>query len=132
VAAFVPGAARTSRVLLNAVSLPDLPYDYTALEPHIGKQTLEIHHDKHHAKYVSVTNEMISGTEMEGDDVTTIFMKAHAAGNQGLFNNAAQSFNHGAADLERQAAFFFLFLPPSRPLSLPSTLPPWQPSTGTA
>merc|ERR1719276_532776 len=79
---------------LAAVSLPPLPYEYTALEPHIGKQTLEIHHDKHHAKYVSVTNEMIAGTEMENDGVEDIFMKALEANNQGLFNNAAQSFNH--------------------------------------
>ena len=77
---------------LAAVSLPKLPYEYTALEPSIGKQTLEIHHDKHHAKYVSVTNEMIAGTEMENDDVVTIFKKANEAKNQGLFNNAAQVY----------------------------------------
>ena len=64
------------------------------LEPKIGKQTLEIHHDKHHAKYVNVANQMIEGTDMEGDDCATIVMKAHKAGNQGLFNNAAQSWNH--------------------------------------
>mmetsp|Transcript_19834 Transcript_19834/g.40754 ORF Transcript_19834/g.40754 Transcript_19834/m.40754 type:complete len:236 (+) Transcript_19834:15-722(+) len=97
--AFVPFVAQGRGVLprakpLAAVSLPPLPYEYTALEPFIGKQTLEIHHDKHHAKYVSVTNEMIAGTEMEGDDVVTIFKKADAAKNQGLFNNAAQSYNH--------------------------------------
>ena len=64
------------------------------MEPFIGKQTLEIHHDKHHAKYVSVTNEMIAGTEMEKDDCATIVMKSHASKNQPLFNNAAQSWNH--------------------------------------
>jgi len=63
------------------------------LEPHIGKQTLEIHHDKHHAKYVTTTNAMIAGTDMEKDDVVTILRKAHGT-NQGLFNNAAQSYNH--------------------------------------
>ncbi len=54
---------------------------------------MEIHHDKHHAKYVATTNSMIAGTEMEGEDVVTILRKAHGT-NQGLFNNAAQSYNH--------------------------------------
>ena len=79
--------------LKMSVELPPLPYDYTALEPHIGKQTLEIHHDKHHAKYVTTTNTMIAGTELEGSDVVTILRGAYGK-NQGLFNNAAQSFNH--------------------------------------
>jgi len=76
-----------------SVELPPLPYDYDALEPYIGKQTLEIHHDKHHAKYVTTTNAMIAGTELEGADVVTILRDAHGK-DQGLFNNAAQSFNH--------------------------------------
>src|SRR3954464_13629952 len=37
-------------------SLPPLPYDYTALEPHIDEQTMRIHHDKHHAAYVNNLN----------------------------------------------------------------------------
>jgi len=91
----MPAAGRAMpKTTLAAVALPKLPYEYTALEPLIGKQTLEIHHDKHHAKYVSVTNEMIAGTEMEKDDVVTIFKKALEAKNQPLFNNAAQSWNH--------------------------------------
>jgi superoxide dismutase, Fe-Mn family len=39
--------------------------EYTALEPHISKRTLEFHHDKHHAKYVATTNELIKGSELE-------------------------------------------------------------------
>jgi hypothetical protein len=50
--------------------------EYTALEPHIGKRTLEIHHDKHHAKYVSVTNEMIKGTDLENASLEEIVLKA--------------------------------------------------------
>jgi len=46
--------------------------DYTALEPHISKRTLEIHHDKHHAKYVAVTNEMIKGTDLENASLEEI------------------------------------------------------------
>ena len=42
----------------------------------------QIHHDKHHAKYVNVANQMIEGTEMENDDTATIVLKAHKAGNQ--------------------------------------------------
>lgn len=90
---FSSRAASSSRVDM-AIELPPLPYDYTALEPHIGEQTLKIHHDKHHAKYVTVANTMIAGTDMEKEDVVTILRKAKEAGNQGLFNNAAQSFNH--------------------------------------
>jgi len=86
--------AKSASALSMKIELAPLPYDYTALEPKIGKQTLEIHHDKHHAKYVNVANQMIEGTEMEGDDTATIVMKAHKAGNQGLFNNAAQAWNH--------------------------------------
>jgi superoxide dismutase, Fe-Mn family len=59
----------------------------------LGEQTLRIHHDKHHAKYVTTTNSMIAGTEMEKDDVVTILRKAYGK-NQPLFNNAAQSYNH--------------------------------------
>jgi Fe-Mn family superoxide dismutase len=103
VSAFAPKFASAKAAQVNvdargntmkmAVELPPLPYDYTALEPHIGEETLKIHHDKHHAKYVTVTNSMIAGTELEGSDVVTILRKAHGE-NQGLFNNAAQSWNH--------------------------------------
>ena len=74
--------AQASSGLSMKIELAPLPYAYTALEPKIGKQTLEIHHDKHHAKYVNVANQMIEGTEMEKDDCATIVVKAHKAGNQ--------------------------------------------------
>ena len=96
VQAFVGGSARVSasgEVLKMSVDLPPLPYAYDSLEPVLGKQTLEIHHDKHHAKYVTTTNAMIAGTDMEKDDVVTILRKAYGT-NQALFNNAAQSWNH--------------------------------------
>jgi Fe-Mn family superoxide dismutase len=64
------------------------------LEPYIGEKTLHIHHDKHHARYVTVANDLIKGTDMEMDDVVTIIRKAHQNKNQALFNNAGQSFNH--------------------------------------
>lgn len=55
-----------------SITLPPLPYEYTALEPHISKRTLEYHHDKHHAKYVATANTMIAGTELENADLVTI------------------------------------------------------------
>ena len=45
-----------SSVDIMSIVLPPLPYAYDALEPFLGRQTLEIHHDKHHAKYVATAN----------------------------------------------------------------------------
>jgi superoxide dismutase, Fe-Mn family len=82
-----------STSLSMGIELPALPYPYDSLAPFLGEQTLRIHHDKHHAKYVTVANGMIAGTDMEKDDVITILRKAYGK-NQALFNNAAQSYNH--------------------------------------
>jgi superoxide dismutase, Fe-Mn family len=46
-----------------AYSVPDLPYDYAALEPHVDEQTMRIHHDKHHQAYVDNANKALDGTE---------------------------------------------------------------------
>ncbi len=70
--------------------LPKLPFAYNALEPVISKQTLEYHHDKHHAAYVNNLNNLIVGTEFENADLLTIITKADG----GIFNNAAQVWNH--------------------------------------
>ncbi|MGB3651975.1 MAG: superoxide dismutase [Rivularia sp. (in: cyanobacteria)] len=75
--------------------LPSLPYDYTALEPAISKSTLEFHHDKHHASYVSKYNDAVKGTELDKKSIEEVIKEI--AGNsekQGLFNNAAQAWNH--------------------------------------
>ena len=73
-----------------AFELPNLPYAYDALEPEISKQTLEFHHDKHHAAYVNKLNNLIKGTEFENADIVDIIMKSDG----GIFNNAAQTWNH--------------------------------------
>jgi len=51
-----------------AHTLPALPYDYTALEPHIDEQTMRIHHDKHHAAYITNLNNALQGTGSEDTD----------------------------------------------------------------
>ncbi len=70
--------------------LPDLPYAQSALEPHISAETLQYHHGKHHAKYVSTLNELIPGTEFETMPLEEIVRKSSGK----IFNNAAQTWNH--------------------------------------
>ena len=70
--------------------LPDLPFAKDALEPHISAETLEYHHGKHHQAYVNKLNDLIKGTEFEDAPLENIIKKATG----GLFNNAAQVFNH--------------------------------------
>ncbi|MEQ8603396.1 MAG: superoxide dismutase [Marivibrio sp.] len=77
-----------------AIELPDLPYGKDALAPHISADTLSFHHDKHHNAYVTKTNELISGTDLEGASIEEIAQAAHDKGDQGLFNQAAQVWNH--------------------------------------
>jgi Fe-Mn family superoxide dismutase len=78
-----------------AYELPALPYDYTALEPYITKSTLEFHHDKHHAAYVNNYNTAVAGTDLDSKSLEEV-IKAVAgdASKAGLFNNAAQAWNH--------------------------------------
>ena len=77
-----------------AFELIPLPYDSEALAPAISAETLSFHHGKHHKAYIDKTNAAIAGTELEGADLETVIATARGA-NQGLFNNAAQSWNHG-------------------------------------
>lgn len=75
--------------------LPPLPYAYDALEPHVSKSTLEFHHDKHHAKYVSNYNDMTKGTDMESKSIEEVIKATYNdSSKSGLFNNAAQAWNH--------------------------------------
>jgi Fe-Mn family superoxide dismutase len=52
--------------------LPDLSYDYNALEPHIDARTMEIHHTKHHGAYTSKLNDAVAGTDLEGKTIEEI------------------------------------------------------------
>ena len=55
-----------------AYTVPPLPYDYSALEPHIDEATMRVHHDKHHAAYVTNLNAAIEGTEWDGRPIEQV------------------------------------------------------------
>jgi len=77
---------------MSEFKLMQLPYDLTGLEPHISKETLEFHWGKHHQTYVTNLNNLLKGTDMEGE---TNLHKIITATKQGpIFNNAAQVYNH--------------------------------------
>ena len=72
--------------------LPELSYDYDALEPHIDTLTMEIHHSKHHAGYTSKLNNAISGTEMEGKSIEDLLVNHND--NPAVRNNGGGYWNH--------------------------------------
>ena len=77
-----------------AITLPDLPYAADGLAPYISAETMGFHHGKHHNAYVVKTNELIGGTSLENSNLEEIIVAAHKDNNQGLFNQAAQVWNH--------------------------------------
>ncbi|OHD66962.1 MAG: superoxide dismutase [Spirochaetes bacterium RBG_13_51_14] len=78
-----------------AFTLPDLPYPKDALEPHISARTLEFHHGKHHNAYITNLNNLVKGTVLENEDLENIIKKTSGdASKAGMFNNAAQTWNH--------------------------------------
>ncbi|MAW90468.1 MAG: superoxide dismutase [Fe] [Altererythrobacter sp.] len=77
-----------------AFELIDLPYEDTALEPAVSAKTLSYHHGKHHKAYIDKTNAAIEGGDLEGKKLKEVISSARGS-DQGLFNNSAQSWNHG-------------------------------------
>jgi Fe-Mn family superoxide dismutase len=80
-----------------AYEVPDLPYDYNALEPHIDEQTMRVHHDKHHQAYVDKANDALEGTEWADKDVNEVLqnLKKLPKDKQGpVRNNAGGHSNH--------------------------------------
>lgn len=77
-----------------AFQLIDLPYDAEAIAPAITAETFSFHHGKHHKAYVDKTNAAIEGTDLADAKLQNIIESARGS-NQGLFNNAAQVWNHG-------------------------------------
>ncbi len=78
-----------------SIEFPDLPYALDALEPHVSARTLEKHHGAHHRGYVDKLNAAIAGGEYAGMPLEAIIVAARANGDTGVFNNAAQAWNHG-------------------------------------
>lgn len=78
-----------------AITLPELPFEKNSLAPHISEKTLDFHYGKHHNAYVVNVNKLIEGSDMSGQDLETIIRKtAKDPAKAGIFNNAAQVWNH--------------------------------------
>jgi superoxide dismutase, Fe-Mn family len=75
-----------------AFELPNLPYAHDALEPHIDKQTMEIHHGKHHNGYTTKLNAAIEGSDLAGKSIEDIL--ANCADNAAVRNNGGGFYNH--------------------------------------
>ena len=75
-----------------AFELPQLPYAYDALEPHIDARTMEIHHSKHHAGYTSKLNAAVEGTDLAGLPIEDL-MRNHSD-NGAVRNNGGGFYNH--------------------------------------
>jgi Fe-Mn family superoxide dismutase len=73
-----------------AFTLPPLPYDKSALAPHISAETLEFHYGKHHQAYVTNLNKLLEGKPEANKSLEEVVM----ASDGGVFNNAAQVWNH--------------------------------------
>ncbi|WP_428332408.1 superoxide dismutase [Novosphingobium sp.] len=78
-----------------AITLSPLPYADDALDPVISATTLQTHHGKHHRAYVDKTNAATAGTDLADASVEDIVAAATKTGNKALFNNSAQTWNHG-------------------------------------
>ena len=87
-------------------SLPDLPYDKAALEPHIDVRTMDIHHDKHHAAYIAKTNAALEGTEFAELPIEEVIINLDALPEDkkiAVRNNGGGHANH---------SLFWTVLPP--------------------
>ncbi|AXI02456.1 superoxide dismutase [Aquirhabdus parva] len=80
---------------MSEITLPALPYAKDALVPYISAETLEFHHGKHHQTYVTNLNNLIKDTDLAGKSLEEIILiSAKDASKAGVFNNAAQIWNH--------------------------------------
>lgn len=78
---------------MSSFSLPELAYSYDALEPHIDKMTMEIHHTKHHNGYVTKLNAAVDGTELEGKTLEELLTDVSTY-STAVRNNGGGHFNH--------------------------------------
>ncbi len=77
-----------------AFELPPLPYAHDALEPYMGRETVELHHGKHHNTYVVNLNNLVDGAGLAGKGLDEVVVEGYKAGNPGIVNNAGQHWNH--------------------------------------
>jgi len=78
------------------ITLPDLPYGYDALEPHISRKTLEFHHGRHHRAYVDKTRELAKEVRLGGMPLERIILiAARQPHHRDLLIQASQAWNHG-------------------------------------
>ena len=75
---------------MKRMELTQLPYSMEALEPHIGRLTMEFHHGKHHRAYIDNLNKLIAGTKFETMTPEEIIKNSEGS----IYNNAAQAWNH--------------------------------------
>ena len=111
-----------------AYSVPDLPYDYNALEPHIDEQTMRVHHDKHHQAYVDKANAALDGTDWADSDVDDVLRSLDQLPDDirtAVRNNAGGHSNH---------SFFWQIMSPdgARPRSGPASPRSSRSSPGSA
>ena len=79
----------------GGAALPALPYATDALAPHISAETVALHYGKHHRGYVEKTLRLTAGTPYAGKSLVQIIREAkESAGDEAIFNNAAQAWNH--------------------------------------
>jgi superoxide dismutase, Fe-Mn family len=87
--------ARSLNAQAADFSLPPLPFVENALEPTISARTIQFHYGKHHQTYVTNLNKLIAGTSLSGMELEKIMLAtANDAEKAGIFNNAAQVWNH--------------------------------------
>ena len=80
-----------------AYSVPPLPYDYRALEPHIDERTMQIHHDKHHQAYVDKVNAALEGTEWADRPIEEVLTNLGSLPDDkrtAVRNNGGGHYNH--------------------------------------
>ena len=77
-----------------AFELPPLPYARDALHPHISPNTFDFHYGKHHQAYVTNLNKLLEGTAQAEASLEDVIKGSAGGANPGVFNNAAQVWNH--------------------------------------
>src|SRR6266550_3815438 len=79
-----------------AFEVPDLPYEYNSLEPHIDEATMRVHHDKHHQAYVDKANAALEGTEWADKPIQEVLQNLDKLGDKAtpVRNNGGGHYNH--------------------------------------